>query len=286
MKKIVIIADKPGRMGNLLLIHYHFLSLIKDRNDIILINPTVYQHLEHTKTLHWNSSDRVFTPKHRLSFDIAHLIFRACRFFKINNKIIGHIDLGLDKTYDLTSPKAFQSKVTFFSGFWLESNATALSQSSSFVKHKIDKRDEVSVTVGLHIRRTDYKNAVNGQFYFSLDRYFQWTKQILLAFERFNCKVIICTDCYDELLAREDFASLEAVNIRPKGLYEDFRALVDCDYIVGPPSTFSVCAALVSGNKILFLEHENIEINPSLFSEEPINSYTSSMKNRFLESNG
>lgn len=127
------------------------------------------------------------------------------------------------------------------------------------------RSDEYSRLVGVHIRRGDYKEFHGGKWYYSDDEYCHWMKQ--LAVEN-KVKFIISSNEKLDL----DIFRKEGLDIIQPGhsAIEDLCLLSKCDYIMGPPSTYSAWAALVGGKKRCILRNRNEDClwNNFLYTEE------------------
>lgn len=106
-------------------------------------------------------------------------------------------------------------------------------------------REGVDTVVGVHVRRGDFKGAFGGRFYFSDDEYLRFMQDAERSLGRRIRFVIVS----NEPVNCAFFASraLSVVNASASAP-EDVVTLSECDYIMGPPSTFSGFAAYY-GNK-------------------------------------
>ncbi len=88
--------------------------------------------------------------------------------------------------------------------------------------------------IGVHIRRRDYREFKGGIYYYEIDVYTAYMRRIreLLSGQ---CRFIVCCE---EALERSAFSDLD-IAFGPGDLLGDLLALSACDYIIGPPSTFS-----------------------------------------------
>jgi len=94
--------------------------------------------------------------------------------------------------------------------------------------------------IGVHIRRTDYKHAFNGQYFLDNSVYRKYMEMITTQFTDKEVAFLICSD---EKIDLVDFSGLNCFHIASAGAIEDLYALSLCDYIMGPPSTFSMWAS-------------------------------------------
>lgn len=100
-------------------------------------------------------------------------------------------------------------------------------------------RSKGSPVVGVHIRRGDFAHFMRGRYFYSWDEY----RILMRGFARRWGKVSFVV-CSNEKLPDELLSDLPAV-AGPSGLLSDLHALALCDFIIGPPSTYSAWAAFV-----------------------------------------
>ncbi|WP_224998120.1 alpha-1,2-fucosyltransferase [Cesiribacter sp. SM1] len=97
------------------------------------------------------------------------------------------------------------------------------------------------VVVGIHIRRGDYKAFNGGKWYFEDEVYLEKMKQMraLLKQHGKTCVFLVCSN---EAVNVDYFSELDVV-AEPKHFIVDLYALAKCDYLIGPPSTFTIWAS-------------------------------------------
>jgi hypothetical protein len=100
-------------------------------------------------------------------------------------------------------------------------------------------RESCDVLVGVHIRRGDYRTFVNGRFFYTDDQYLGLVRHARELFPRRKVGFLVCSD---EEPPMRVFSRLAAVP-GPGRFIEDLHALARCDYLLGPPSTFSLWAS-------------------------------------------
>lgn len=100
-------------------------------------------------------------------------------------------------------------------------------------------RQSADVVVGVHIRHGDYRTFAGGQFFFPAERYRRWMDQAreLLAPNR-----VAFVLCSDEEHDPEHWRGLTVVR-GPGQPVSDLFTLAGCDYLLGPPSTFTYFAS-------------------------------------------
>lgn len=133
------------------------------------------------------------------------------------------------------------------------------------------------VTVGVHVRRGDYKSWRKGHYYFNDIVYIKKMECIRkqLIAEGIDCRFIICSNEPFEATDTE----LPITRIPNASGIEDLCALSKCDYILGPPSSFSQWASFVGNVPLAFLMDEDQELLLSDFNPiERMNVFTNSKK--------
>lgn len=122
-----------------------------------------------------------------------------------------------------------------------------------------DARRTCEVVVGVHLRRGDYREFMGGVYYYSTQDFVTYLHQMaaLLAGRRVTFLM-----CSNETIDDADFEGLHVIRLPDAQGIEDLYALGLCDYILGPPSTFSMWASFY-GNvplKILKYSAETIKL--------------------------
>lgn len=112
--------------------------------------------------------------------------------------------------------------------------------------------DGSPLRLGVHIRRGDYKEWSGGRFYYDDGTYCRFISSFRKVFP--DRKVYVYLSTNDPEVSAEKYAELtgseHVYNMRGSGP-EDLYMLSQCDYVIGPPSTFSVVATMYG--KALFL---------------------------------
>ena len=106
-------------------------------------------------------------------------------------------------------------------------------------------REGADVVVGVHVRRGDYKWAYDGKYYYSDEEYLRFMRE----FEKSSGKRVRFVVVSNEPVNCE-FLQANGVSVvnASASAAEDVVTLSECDYIMGPRSTFSRFAAFY-GNK-------------------------------------
>ena len=119
-------------------------------------------------------------------------------------------------------------------------------------------KNKWAVVVGIHIRRGDYAQYRNGIYYFEDAVYMHYMKQIQKETGKEVCFFISST----EEIAFNDLDITYFQLPQSTGI-EDLYSLSLCDYILGPPSTFSMWASFYGKTplKIVVDKDESISLS-------------------------
>jgi hypothetical protein len=102
------------------------------------------------------------------------------------------------------------------------------------------------VLVGLHMRLGDYKSYRHGIFHYQLQDYRLTLERMTALFPGRHVAFLICSNEHQKA---EEFVPFQ-VTIGPATLLGDLYSLAGCDYLVGPPSTYSLWAAFYGGKPL------------------------------------
>jgi len=107
-------------------------------------------------------------------------------------------------------------------------------------------RAQAEIVVGVHIRHGDYRTWKNGQYFYPVEQYAAWMRALGVQFPGRKVAFLVASD---EPRTVEEFPGL-TTGFCPGSPVADIYALAGCDYIFGPPSTYSQWASF-HGNKPL-----------------------------------
>ena len=119
-------------------------------------------------------------------------------------------------------------------------------------------KNHFKTVVGIHIRLGDYKNFLDGKYFYELETYKNAMENIANIFGHDATAFVVCSNEDTNL----DFFNGLNVTKGPGHFVADLHSLSLCDYIAGPPSTFSMWASFY-GNKPLW-QIENTEQIPAV----------------------
>ena len=133
-----------------------------------------------------------------------------------------------------------------------------------FFQEKYLKRShEDQIIIGVHIRRGDYKSYSGGIYYYDDITYIEKTKQLISVLNR-DYKILIFSN--DDDLNHEEYnQKLKNVIISKNSAIADHFLMSKCDYIIGPPSTFSLWASYIGESPYYHIKNTKDKITLSEF---------------------
>jgi hypothetical protein len=273
---MIFISNKPGQLGNRLFVFANFIALGCEQN-LSIVNPAFDEYCEYFESCAsvilpgFPKGYMSFSSKplrrflYRLSYYTARFLHRS----KINNSYVGYVYLNWGESFDLCSRYELLHKNMCFVQGWEYQAGTSLTKHktiiSNFFKPKTEYLDKINGfiqnlrlknrrLIGIHIRQGDYKNFLNGKFYFQTGEYINLIRQITDLFvSQFKQKPIFIIFS-NQQNAQEEFAQLTDTDCVFGLGHEllDMYSLAACDYIAGPPSTYSIWASYY-GNVPLYM---------------------------------
>ena len=194
--------------------------------------------------------------------------------FKILRKLhlIKRIDFENQETNKKYLHKLKKGKITFVGGWYFRRNDLTEKyrsyfqqkyilnkkyiNESLFVKKVLNKLDNEKI-VGIHIRRGDYKDFMDGRFLFSDEVYYNAIKKMQKIMDEHNQKVKFILFSNDQLSFEEN----DKLLISHEEWYIDQYIMSKCDYLIGPPSTFTGWASYIGEVPVLYLESDDMDFS-------------------------
>lgn len=220
---MIIIMDSPGQLCNQLWSYSPLIAKAKEDKQTIYING-FYDYKNHFPNLSQHKFIRFINPKW------SDCLESALRTFV--------------KTDGVSAELPGRSSVVF-SSWSLPQDTQRFIRNADFIREvfKIPnglgfERQSTDVVIGMHVRRGDYKYWNNGKYYYT-NNYYAAIAEALQSQLKGNIKFFIASnEPTDELLSK--IPNSFSLNI---SAISDLQSLSMCDYIFGPPSTFSMWAS-------------------------------------------
>jgi hypothetical protein len=276
---MVIICSDFGRLCNKLFLFSHFIANSL-QHKYYLINPNFKQYSKYFNLSDTNKlrGDNIYI--NTLFNPIINIIIR--RINKLNKKInssylhkIYSLDDLSNDIFDLNNKDYLKNigskKIVFINGWLFRDYGNILKFKDKIRKYfipiepynsNIDKKykelkTDNSLLVGIHVRRGDYETWNNGAYYFSDNTYKELIKRIsdLLICLGKSVKFAIFSD---EQLNKLNWANSKYnIEFGTGHFIEDLYLLSKCDYITGPPSTYSRWASYYGDVPLLHIYKKN-----------------------------
>jgi hypothetical protein len=269
---MIVIAEKYGQLGNRLFVFAHILACALEHG-LKVSNPAFDEYAQffestrrdlfcrHPPRVSILKGRRLRTWFYTLTWRVANSLF----YRSPDNSFWKVIRISEDESCDLADPKflaAAKAKWFIFVQGWkfrdeprLQKHADAIRKFfapteavAQKVKSHIDTlRAECEVLVGVHIRQGDYRNFEGGRYFYESRDYARMMKEVEEFFPDERVGFLICSNAAQNPEIFADFKCAPG----PGHFVEDMYALAGCDYIMGPPSTYTLWASFY-GNVPLY----------------------------------
>jgi hypothetical protein len=264
--KKLILADRPGQLGNLLFLYAHFIGFCLTHH-VRLINPAFRIH-EHEFGLSSGDKklDGLISPQPSIlnTYELSNLILKLCRKLKISNSLLSVQSLAEGESYSLDSDTSLiRSKYNFISG-WLYRGEENMAKHKNAIRAMFALSDSnqeqlnayleknlssSAMNVGVHIRQGDYETFEGGKYFFEFKEYRDYMKRVKAFFTEKEVHFLVCSN------ADVDVSIFEGLDVsigRGRAVV-DMYALSACDLVIGPPSTFTMWGNFMTGVSLIQL---------------------------------
>jgi len=123
-------------------------------------------------------------------------------------------------------------------------------------------RSQAEIIVGVHIRHGDYRTWKAGRYYYPPEQYAAWMRALAAQLPGRTVAFLVASD---EPRSAGEFPGL-TVGFGPGSPVADIYALAGCDYIFGPPSTYSQWASFHGNKPLLQLQDRGATIELKAFA--------------------
>lgn len=265
---MIVIAEKYGQLGNRLFVFAHFVASALERG-LKVSNPAFDEYAEFFETTRRDLFCRyparpsllkgrrarrwLYTLVNRLANSLAYRSPRG-RFWQV-------IRIEEEENYDLSAPEfltaAREKRFVFVQG-WLFRDEHALRRHAPALReffapargvaerigaHVRRAREGCELLVGVHVRQGDYRNFEGGRYFYESAEYARMMREAERLFPERRVGFLVCSN------ERQDPAVFEGLRHTPGPghFVDDMYALAACDYIIGPPSTYTLWASFYGG---------------------------------------
>lgn len=273
---MIVIASKPGQLGNRLFVFARFVSRAAE-DGYAVANPAFDEYADYFRA----TADDLFCryPVRKSSLRggafARSLLYRSAYYLtrllvkgRVRGRSVGALALDWEEVLDMGGAEflteARRSRALFVQG-WLFDDGGALVRQARLVRDFFTPREPFrsnvealisrarargDVLVGVHIRHGDYKTFQGGRHFYELEQYAEVMARVGRLFPgRRVCFLVCSNERQDErVLARFDHLPATGHPV------EDMYALARCDYIFGPPSTYTMWASFYGEVPLYFIE--------------------------------
>ncbi len=123
-----------------------------------------------------------------------------------------------------------------------------------------------SIKLGVHVRRGDYATWCGGHYFFNDEQYARVIAQFCQFFPGKQVEVFVCgNDPKLDHTCYQDVMGASHVHFPNGSPAEDLCLLSHCDYLVGPPSTFTLVASMYHDSMLYWMLNADDELSLSSF---------------------
>lgn len=268
---MLIISAKSGLLGNRLLLFANFIAFAIEHN-LTVLNPAFEEYAEFFVS---TASDFLccYPPPY---FTVAGNKFIRSKYYHTiqylsNKNILTTQKITREKPFNFANYQNIEtlkhSSIVCFQGWvfrdgWFVEDVPKLYKYADRIRayfkplerYTINVNNLISniknsadIIIGVHIRQGDYVQHQRGRYFYTIEQYLEVMNSVVKLFEGNKIKFLICSNIQQDPSLFDNFNCVFAND----HLIEDMYALAECDYIVGPPSTYSMWASFY-GDKPLY----------------------------------
>ncbi|MEI0557937.1 alpha-1,2-fucosyltransferase [Brachyspira intermedia] len=275
---MVILYKRFGDKSNRLLQNIHFEAYCKHNNieyhNLEFYDMEDFYGIKDKYSL--KKLPNILLPPINTRYSIIEGISNFCKKMHIKNYLIyDYMDINLRENIELYDSQilANKNKTIFVSGWdfrvtnlvyqyrdYFAQKYTPINLNSEEYNNIKNKFADYDLKVGIHIRRGDYKGWNNGRFFYEDEVYNDKIDQFYNLFP--NKKILFIIFSNEEITLKPNHDYM----ISKCQWYEDHSLLSLCDYIMGPPSTFTIWASYIGDVPLYHIYNKDDIINVSNFN--------------------
>ena len=276
-KKLIIVCDQYGRLGNRLHLFAQLITYAKKNNYVVWM-PGFYDYwhffpdLDHRPTFASRFYPfSMFAPED--VFYIFNFIFRKAKQLRENPLFCSLTFIDSKDGNPWNNIGRSKSRVILFSGFvfheYMLDCSSAISEINSFFRPASKYIDGINAPIenlksrndlvcGVLVRQTDYRSWNDGKYFYTSKQYANFLSSLRNSFKNKKIGFFIATD---EVQDEEIYSEIDCV-VRVGYPLENLYSLSLCDYLVGPPSSYIGWASLVSATPLISITDISSIPNP------------------------
>ncbi|WP_424094705.1 alpha-1,2-fucosyltransferase [Moorena producens] len=285
-----VIVRKTGQLGNRMMLFANFMAFAMEYN-FKVINPAFDEYAVFFEGTHNDFFCRYPAQKsvlkgnslklkrnfHRVVYHSSRYLVKDYTDFNFSNINILR-DTGVHKAVIFNDKLAnclSTNKLVFIHGYWFRNPVLFLKYAETIRKfftpiqqhtqtiHQLvsNLKQTCDILVGVHIRQGDYKKLLGAKYLYTTDDYVSLMKKTEALFNGKKVKFLICSNVPQD---RDKFSKLDFA-FANNHIVEDMYSLAQCDYIIGPPSTYNMWAAFYGRVPLYWIEDPHADISLDSF---------------------
>ncbi|WP_375495781.1 alpha-1,2-fucosyltransferase [uncultured Nostoc sp.] len=286
---MLVISAKSGQLGNRLLLFANFIAFAIE-NNVTVINPAFDEYADFFISTSqdflccypptpFSITGNQFLRKYY--YNINRYLAESRRFNTINikrNEPFNWSNSNITKDIKLGSINFFQGWV--FRDGWFVDDISNLKKHQEKIRayfQPLDKyqlnvaklisniRSRTDIIIGVHIRHGDYQQHQNGKYFYLIEEYLKVMESAQTLFPNQKVTFLICSNQKQNEDCLQHLSYINGNN----HIIEDMYSLAECDYIIGPPSSYSMWASFY-GERPLYMIRD---VNKTLEIEDFVHFY-------------
>jgi hypothetical protein len=266
---MIVISEVPGQLCNRVFLNAYAMALAEGSGQkLVDLSLNEYRFL--FPATRWKSPQQL----HFAFRKFLRLLIKGLRLLPFTRPCFVRVGAFVTADYSVTHPGFIAGikarRFTFIEGFPEPSKIVLLSTDSVRAKFTPDRsvlemvrkhvsaaRTGVDVLIGLHIRRGDYANFFGGKYHYPTGFYQQVMETMVSFFPGRRVAFLLCTNGPKEFDDNFSYKIIPGLGME-QGALGDLHCLAECDYIIGPPSTYSLWAAFYGRKPIVHLIQQRL----------------------------
>lgn len=265
---MIVIAEKYGQLGNRLFVFAHFIACAREHG-LRVANPAFDEYAEFFESTRRDVFCRY--PQRpsllrggrlrRLLYAAANRLTHTLSYRSPSSRFWEVIRIGEEETFDLRDPKfvaAAREKWFVFTQGWLFRDEPSLLRHAEAIRkffapaadfagkveaHVARARKGCDLLVGVHVRQGDYRQFMGGRYFYESAEYARMMRGVERLFPGRRVGFLVCSNARQDAEVFAEFRHAHG----PGHFMEDMYSLARCDYIFGPPSTYTLWASFYGG---------------------------------------
>jgi len=268
---MLVISAKSGQLGNRLLLFANYIAFGIE-NNLMIINPAFEEYAEFFQS----TAKDLFCcyPPPKISINSNN--YMRSKYYQLNCYLAQN---GFFKSLEITREKPFNWSdnqrleeiktgwITFMKGWlfrdgWFVNDTQMLRKYAQEIRQYFTPlkkyttnvfklisslRKDADIIIGVHIRQGDYAQHQKGRYFYHTEQYVKVMGSVKQLFNGQKIKFLVCSNAEHDSSLFKDFDYYFGNN----HIIEDMYALAECDYIIGPPSSYTRWASFY-GDKPLY----------------------------------